>query len=147
MDSVLHQAQNKIHCLEVAGAPSALGNYSHAVCFGDLVVLSGIASRDPRTNQVPGLQKDASGRRIAYDIRAETRGTLQNIKTILEAAGSSLQHVLEVNTYLTSMGDFAAYNEVYAEFFPEHKPARTTIGVASLPGDIAIEIKCWAVKR
>ena len=74
-------------------------------------------------------------------------GTLENIKRILEAAGSSLDRVLEVNTYLLDMKDFSAYNEIYAGFFPVHRPARTTIGVASLPGDIAIEMKVVAARR
>ncbi len=128
-------------------APKALGNYSHAVSYGDLVWVSGIASRDPITNEVPGLKLDANGRKIAYDIRQETRATLEHIRLILEVAGSGLDRVLEINTYLTDMKDFSAYNEIYSQFFPTHRPARTTIGVASLPGNISIEMKAVAVKR
>ena len=136
----------RIETVNCEKAPRALGNYSHAVCYGELVFLSGIASRDPVTNQVPGLKLDANGNKLAYDIRAETRGTLENIRNILASAGSSLDRVIEVNTYLLDMKDFAAYNEIYAEFFPTHRPARTTIGVASLPGNISIEIKLVAAK-
>ena len=132
-----------IQCPE---APVALGNYSHAVAWGDLVIVSGIASRDAQTNRVPGLELDRQGRKLRYDIRAETRATLRNIERILHTAGSALDHVLEVNSYLLDMNDFAAYNEVFAEFFPRHRPARTTIAVAGLPGDISIEMKVIAVR-
>jgi len=137
----------KLETINSPRAPFPLGNYSHAVAYGDLVFISGIAARDPKTNQVPGLKLDADGKKIGYDIRAETRSTLENIRTILEDAGSDLEHVIEVNTYLLEMKDFGAYNEVYAEFFARHKPARTTIGVASLPGHIAIEMKMVAVRK
>lgn len=133
----------KINC---ARAPGALGCYSHAVAYGDLVFLSGIASRDPVTNDVPGLRLGPSGEKLSYDIRAETRGTLENIRSILAAAGSSLEGVLEITVFLTDMKDFAAYNEVFAEYFSSLRPARTTVGVASLPGKIAIEMKAVAVK-
>ncbi len=136
-----------IERIQCPTAPKALGNYSHAVVYQDLVIVSGMASRDPLSDRIPGLEVDAQGRKIRYDIRAETRGTLENIRRVLESAGSGLDHVLEVNTYLTNMADFGAYNEVYADFFPKLKPARTTVGVASLPGQISIEIKVIAVKR
>src|SRR4051812_21951831 len=88
------------------GAPKPLGNYSHAVSYGELIFVSGIASRHPETNQVPGLKKDSSGHKVGYDIRAETRATLENIRTILNNAGSSMEQVLEVNVYLIDMHDF-----------------------------------------
>lgn len=135
-----------IETIKAKGAPSALGNYSHAVAYKDLVFVSGIASRDAVTNQVPGLKLGPDGKKLSYDIKAETRGTLENIRTILKAAGSDLDRVLEINVFLLEMKDFAAYNEVFAEFFPDHHPARTTIGVASLPGNIAIEMKAIAVR-
>lgn len=132
---------------EIPGAPKPLGNYSHAVAYGDLVLVSGMASRDFRTNQIPGLKLDAAGKRVSYDITAETRATLENLRTVLAGAGSDLAHVLEVNVFLTDMRDFEAYNRVFAEYFSEHKPARTTLGVSALPGNIAIEMKAIAVKR
>ncbi len=132
---------------EIPGAPKPLGHYSHAVAYGNLIFVSGMASRDFRTNQIPGLKLDAQGNRLAYDIVAETRSTLENLKTVLEGAGSDLDHVLEVNVFLTDMKDFAAYNEVFSVYFSAHRPARTTLGVASLPGNIAIEMKAVAVKR
>lgn len=136
-----------IQTFSVKGAPKPLGNYSHAVAHGDLIFVSGIASRDFETDKVPGLEKNATGKKTRYDIRAETRATLKNIQHILKEVGSDLEHVLEVNTYLLDMKDFAAYNETYAEFFTKHRPARTTVGVASLPGDVSIEMKVVAVKR
>ena len=135
----------RIEMFNTSGAPKPLGNYSHAVGFGDLIFVSGVAARNPVTNEVPGLRMEA-GKRVAYDIRQETRATLENIRTILRDIGSDLDRVLEVNVYLTDMKDFAAYNEIYAEFFPWHRPARTTIGVNALPGDISIEMKVVAVK-
>ncbi|MBM4302839.1 MAG: RidA family protein [Deltaproteobacteria bacterium] len=128
-------------------APKPLGNYSHAVVAGQLIYLSGIASRDFETNQVPGLVLDDMGCKVSYDIKQETKGTLENIRKILTAAGSDLEHVIEVNTYLLDMRDFKAYNEVFAQFFPAHRPARTTIAVVGLPGNISIEIKVIAVKK
>lgn len=130
-----------IHCPE---APKALGNYSHAVRFGELIFVSGIAGRDPETNKVPGLQLDPSGKKIGYDIRAETRSTLDNIRRVLVSAGSSLSSVIEINVFLLNMADFAAYNEIFATYFPDHRPARTTVAVAGLPGQIAIEMKVVA---
>jgi 2-aminomuconate deaminase len=128
-------------------APKPLGNYCHAASVGDLIFVAGIASRDFVTDQVPGLKLDAQGNVLSYDIRQETCATLENIRKILESVNSDLEHIVEVNTYLLNMKDFGAYNEVYAEFFPKHHPARTTVAVAGLPGKIAIEMKVTAVKR
>jgi reactive intermediate/imine deaminase len=136
----------KLNPINSPRAPFPLGNYSHAMGYGDLIFVSGIAARDPKTNQVPGLEMDASGKKLKYDIALETKSTLENIRTILEDAGTNLSKVVEVNVYLLDMKDFEAYNRVYAEFFPEHKPARTTVAVAGLPGNIAIEMKVVAVK-
>ena len=133
-----------IEYLNSKAAPKPLGNYSHAIAFGELVFVSGIAARDFKTDTIPGLKLDAAGKRLSYDIRLETKATLENIRTILEDAGSSLDDVLDVTTYLTCMKDFGAYNEVYSEFFSDHRPARTTVEVSGLPGNIAIEMKVVA---
>lgn len=127
-------------------APKALGNYSHATVARNTVYVCGMASRDPKTNKVPGLVLDEQGKRVSYDIVAETRGTLNNLKEILKAAGTDINHVVDIQVFLTDMADFSKYNQAYNEFFKEHKPARTTIAVAGLPGDIAIEIKAIAVR-
>ena len=128
-------------------APIPLGNYAHAVECGDLIYVSGIASRDFVTDQIPGLEMGEDGIKRHYDIRLETRATLENIKKILISAGSDLEHIIEINSYLLDMKDFKAYNEVFSVFFPTHRPARTTIAVAGLPGNIAIEMKVIASKK
>ena len=126
-------------------APKPLGSYCHAVTHNDLVYVSGIASRHFVTNEVPGLVLDGNGRKVSYDIRAETRATLENIRQILSHVNSELDRILEINVFLTDMKDFKAYNEVFSEFFPSHRPARTTVAVSGLPGNISIEMKCIAV--
>lgn len=139
--------KSKIAPVFCPNAPQPLGNYSHAVVHGDLIYVSGIASRDFVTNQVPGLVMGGDGKKISYDIRLETKATLENIQKILISAGSDLDHVIEVNTFLLDMKDFAAYNEVFSGYFPSHRPARTTLGVAGLPGNISIEMKVIALKK
>ena len=136
----------RIELVNCKTAPTPLGNYSHAAVYGDLVFLAGIAGRDPKTNQVPGLKLDSDGKKLGYDIRAETRETMENIKMILESSGSSLERVVDVNVYLLDMKDFGGYNEVYSEYFPKHFPARTTVAVSGLPGNISIEMKVVAAK-
>lgn len=128
-------------------APKPLGRYTHANAYGDLVFVAGMASRHPETNQVPGLVVDDTGTRLEYDIRAETRGTLDNIRAVVEEAGSDLDHVLEIQVFLRDIEDFSAYNEEFAKYFPGAMPARTTIGVAGLPGDISIEMRAVAVRK
>lgn len=132
----------------VEGAPRPLGAYCHAaVVDGHFIVTAGLSARDPKTNRVPGLELGASGERLSYDIKAETRGCLENLKQIVETAGGGLETVVEVQVFLTDMRDFAAYNEVFAEYFQRNPPARTTVGVSSLPGPLAIEIKALALRR
>lgn len=114
-------------------APKALGPYSVATTFGNLVFTSGQLGLDPATNElVPG------------GIEAETRQALTNIKHVLEAAGSSLDQVLKTTVFLRDMGDFARMNAIYAEFFPRDCPARSTVQVAALPRGGAVEIETIA---
>lgn len=134
-------------CL-IAGAPKPLGAYCHAVIWDErLILTAGLSARDPQTGQVPGLSLSASGQRLAYDIRLETRACLNNLKIVLEGAGGGLDSVLEIQVFLTDMKDFAAYNAVFSEFFEGHPPARTTVGVSALPGPLAIEIKAVAARK
>ena len=114
-------------------APRPIGPYSQAIIEGDLLFLAGQGPLDP-----------ATGDEQLGDIRAQTRRTLENIKGILEAAGSSLDKVVRCNVYLKDIGDFAAMNEVYAATFTRPYPARTTIQAGALPGGIAVEIECTA---
>jgi 2-iminobutanoate/2-iminopropanoate deaminase len=117
------------------GAPSPKGPYSHAVRAGDFVFVSGQGPIDPVTNQWK-----------RGDAGSETRATLENIQAILRAAGADLQDVVKCSVFLTDIQDFAAMNQVYAEFFGDIRPARTTVQ-ATLPGrDTKVEIDCIAYK-
>jgi 2-aminomuconate deaminase len=116
-------------------APRPLGPYPHARRVGSLLFLSGIGPRDRETDAVPD------------GIEAQTRACIENVKAILEDAGSSLAKVVDVTVFLTNLGrDFAAYNRVYGEYFGalENRPTRTTVGVAALPGPISVELKVIA---
>ena len=126
-------------------APPPVGPYPHARRVGDLLFLSGIGPRRPGTGEIPGLIRDGAGSVIAHDIEVQTRAAMENVKAILEEAGSSLKKVLDVTVYLTDMErDFSAFNRVYAEYLGEVQPARTTVGVESLPTPIAVELKVIA---
>lgn len=126
-------------------APSPLGNYSHAVRAGQFVYLSGQGARDPETGIERGITLDATGNVTAYDIEVQTRAVIENMKTVLAAAGLGLENLVDVQVFLSDMKDFARYNKVYTEYFsfPE-PPARTTVSAAGLPGRNFIEIKAIA---
>ena len=113
--------------------PKPVGPYSQAVIDGDLIFVSGQGPINPGTGSLE-----------LGDARSETRRVFENIKAILQAAGSSLDHVLKCNVYLRDIKDFAAMNEVYASYFSQPFPARTTIQAGALPGGIAVEIECIA---
>jgi 2-iminobutanoate/2-iminopropanoate deaminase len=110
-------------------APSAIGPYSQAIRVGNLLFVSGQIPIDPATGEV-----------VAGDIRAQTRQVLKNLAAIVEAAGSSLDRVAKATVYLRDLSEFAAMNEVYAQFFGGEPPARSTVQIARLPRDAAIEI-------
>jgi len=136
--------------LQASAAPRPVGRYPHARRVGELLFLSGIGPRDPSSDAIPGNEYDAGGARIGYDIRAQTRAVFDNVRTVLEAAGARWEDLVDVTVYLTDMAaDFRAYNEVWAEYFPDiaTAPCRTTLGITALPTPIAIELKCVAVAR
>ena len=136
--------------VHAAAAPKAVGRYPHARRVGDLLFLSGIGPRDPATNGVPGNVVDAEGRLVAYDIVAQCHSVFANVRAVLEASGARWEDLVDVTVYLTDMGrDFAAYNTVWGEYFPdvETAPCRTTLGITALPTPIAIELKCVAAPR
>ena len=110
-------------------APKAIGPYSQAIVTGDLVFTSGQVALDPVTGQL-----------IEGDVQAQTRQVFRNLEAVLQAAGSSLQSGVKAQVFLRSMDDFAAMNEVYAQAFGEHRPARTTVEVSRLPRDARVEI-------
>lgn len=116
-------------------APAPVGPYSHAIEAGALVFCSGQTAVDPATKAL-----------IEGDIAAQTRQVLENVARILSAAGLTLNDVAKTTVFLRNMSDFAAMNATYASVFGSHKPARSTIGVAELPGGAQIEIECIAVK-
>lgn len=126
-------------------APPPVGPYPHARRVGNMLFLSGIGPRRPGTGEVPGLIRDGVGSVIGHDIEVQTRAAIENVKTILEESGSALTKVLDVTVYLTDMErDFGTFNRVYAEYFGEVQPTRTTVGVESLPTPIAVELKVIA---
>jgi 2-iminobutanoate/2-iminopropanoate deaminase len=117
-------------------APSAIGPYSQAVDTGGMLFVSGQLGMAPETGDLVG-----------DDIGAQTRQALENLKSIVSAAGLSLNDVAAVDAFLTDMGDFAAFNTVYQEFFSDHKPARAVVAVQALPKGGMVEIKCIAVRN
>ena len=128
------------------GGPSAVGAYQHLQRVGELIFVSGRCPRQPETNEIPGGPiKDESGNPLDYDIKAQTHAVIDNIRVILEEYGSGLESVVDVLVFLIDMErDFSGYNEVYAEYFSETLPARTTVAVDALPTSIAIELKVVA---
>ena len=126
-------------------ASTPLGAYPHARKVGNLLFLSGIGPRDPKDNSIPGLELDASGNIVKYDIEAETHSVFSNVKAVLEASGSSWNKMIDVTVFLTNMKkDFPIYNKIYGEYFKDVQACRTTVEVKSLPTPIAIELKVIA---
>lgn len=126
-------------------APEPVGPYPHARRVGNLLFLSGIGPRERGTNKIPGVELDAAGNVVSYDIETQCRSVFKNIKAILEDAGSSWERIVDVTVFLTNMkADFQTFNKVYAEYFKENQPCRTTVEVNALPTPIAIEIKVVA---
>ncbi len=127
------------------GAAKPLGAYPHARKVGDLLFLSGIGSRSPKDNSIPGLKLDKKGKIVKYDIEAETHQCFANVKAVLEASGSSWEKIVDVTVFLTNMKkDFPIYNKIYGEYFTDVQACRTTVEVKSLPTPIAIELKVIA---
>ena len=133
--------------IQAAGAPKAVGHYPHARRAGGLLFLSGIGPRNPIDDSIPGNDYFADGRVRRYDIDAQVRAVLANVRAVLETSGARWEDLVDVTVYLTDMArDFKAYNAVWAEHFPDpaSAPCRTTIGITALPTPIAIELKCIA---
>jgi 2-aminomuconate deaminase len=112
---------------------------------GNLLFLSGVGPRERGTKVIPGVELDDAGEVVSYDIESQCRSVFQNVRYILEDAGSSWANIVDVTVFLTNMkDDFAAYNRVYAEYFADNQPCRTTVEVNKLPTPIAIELKVIA---
>lgn len=120
--------------VSTTAAPAAIGPYSQAIATEHFIFASGQIALDPATGQL-----------VAGDVQDQTRRVLDNVKAVLEAAGSSLERVVKTTVFLTSMTDFTAMNEVYATYFTAAPPARSTIAVAELPRGAAVEIEVIAL--
>jgi 2-aminomuconate deaminase len=130
-------------------APKPVGAYPHARKVGNLLFLSGVGPRtagsDANDSGVPGLELDKNGNFLAFDFEAQCRSVFDNVRVILEEAGSSWDQLVDVTVFLTNMKrDFHTYNKLYNDYFKDNQPCRTTVEINSLPTPIAIELKCIA---
>jgi 2-aminomuconate deaminase len=126
-------------------APEPVGLYPHARRIGNILYLSGVGPRERGMKQIPGVELDANGKIISYDIETQCHSVFRNIRYILEEAGSSWDKIFDVTVFLTNMkDDFPIYNKVYAEYFKDNLPCRTTLEINCLPTPIAIELKVIA---
>jgi 2-aminomuconate deaminase len=130
-------------------APKPVGLYPHARKVGNLLFLSGVGPRvagsDASDSMVPGLELDKNGNFIQFDFEAQCRSVFDNVRVILEESGSSWDQLVDVTVFLVNMKrDFHVYNRIYAEYFKDNLPCRTTVEINSLPTPIAIELKCIA---
>ncbi len=131
---------------ESQNAPEPVGLYPHAKQVGDLLFLSGIGPRERGKKDIPGVELDQNGNIISYDIAVQCHSVFKNVRTVLEDAGSSWDNLVDVTVFLTNMkDDFKIYNRIYAEYFKDNQPCRTTLEICSLPTPIAIELKCIAI--
>ncbi len=126
-------------------APEPVGLYPHARKVGNLLFLSGVGPRQKGTKDIPGVTLDANGNITDYCIETQCRSVFDNVRAVLEDSGSSWDQLVDVQVFLTNMkDDFKTYNKVYAEYFADNQPCRTTIEINCLPTPIAIELKCIA---
>ena len=126
-------------------APVAVGLYPHARKVGNLLFLSGVGPRKAGQTEIPGVTLNQNGEIESYDIAAQCHSVFENIRFILEDAGSSWERIVDVQVFLTNMkDDFKTYNKIYADYFKNNQPCRTTIEIKSLPTPIAIELKVIA---
>jgi len=118
--------------VQTNAAPAAIGPYSQAIVCRGFAFVSGQLGIDPQTGVIP------------ENFAAQTRQALTNLKAVVEASGSAMDRVLSVDVYLLDMANFGAFNEIYATFFPQHKPARVAIAVSALPREAQVELRCVA---
>lgn len=129
-------------------APEPVGLYPHARKAGNLLFLSGVGPRKKGHKAIPGVTLNESGKISSYNIEEQCHSVFQNVKLILEASGAEWEDLIDVTVFLTNMkGDFQKFNKIYAEYFSENQPCRTTVEVNALPTPIAIELKCIAVLK
>ncbi len=126
-------------------APEPVGRYPHARKVGDLLFLSGVGPRERGKKEIPGVELDDNGNVLSYDIEAQCHSVFSNVKAILEDSGTTWENLIDVTVFLTNMkDDFQTYNRIYAEYFIDNQPCRTTVEINCLPTPIAIELKCIA---
>lgn len=131
--------------IETSTAPKPVGLYPHARKVGNLLFLSGIGPREPESDGIPGLDRSASGNYLEFDFEAQVHSVFKNVRKVLEAGGARWENLVDVTVFLVNMErDFNAFNRIYAEYFKENQPCRTTVGIDRLPTPIAIELKCIA---
>lgn len=136
---------NKDSIKNSSNAPEPVGLYPHARKVGDLLFLSGVGPRQRGSKDIPGVELDEQGNVISYDIEEQCHGVFKNIRYILEESGSGWENLVDVTVFLTNMkDDFKTYNRIYAEYFKDNQPCRTTVEINALPTPIAIELKCVA---
>lgn len=129
-------------------APEPVGAYPHSRRVGNLLFLSGVGPRKKGTKEIPGVTFDAGRNIVSYDIEEQCRSVFENVKTILEDSGAGWEDLVDVTVYLTNMkDDFPKYNKLWAEYFQDNRPCRTTVEVTALPTPIAIELKCIAAMK
>ena len=127
-------------------APEPVGLYPHARRVGNLLFLSGVGPRKKGAKEIPGVTLDDDGNILQYNIEQQCHSVFQNVRYILEASGSRWEDLVDVTVFLTNMKqDFPVFNKIYAEYFKDNLPCRTTVEVNALPTPIAIELKCIAV--
>ncbi len=126
-------------------APAPVGAYPHARRVGNLLFLSGVGPRKAGTSDIPGVLLNSDGTIRSYDIETQCRNVFDNVRTILEESGSDWMNLVDVTVFLTNMkDDFKTYNKIYAEYFADNQPCRTTLEINCLPTPIGIELKCIA---
>jgi 2-aminomuconate deaminase len=134
-----------VESIDSLRAPEPVGLYPHARRVGNLLFLSGVGPRQRGEEKIPGVEMHLGGEVISYDIELQCHSVFRNVRHILEDAGSSWGNIVDVTVFLTNIkDDFDAYNRVYAEYFAENRPCRTTLEVNQLPTPIAIELKVIA---
>jgi 2-aminomuconate deaminase len=126
-------------------APEPVGLYPHAKRVGNLLFLSGVGPRERGSKVIPGVELDEAGHIIAYDIEKQCHSVFNNVRHILEESGALWTDLIDITVFLTNMkDDFPVYNRLWAQYFAENPPCRTTIEINCLPTPIAIELKCIA---
>ena len=126
-------------------APEPVGSYPHARQVGNFLFLSGVGPRERDKKEIPGVTLDEKGKIISYDIEAQCHSVFSNVKAILQDSGTTWENLIDVTVFLTNIkDDFQTYNQIYAEYFKDNHPCRTTVEINCLPTPIAIELKCIA---